>query len=197
MDPATGTDMRTDTGTVFHLGDYRPTDFIIETVDMVFALDPVATKVRAKLTMRRRPGADSAVPLSLDGDELALIAVALDDTPLEASRYEAGPAHLVIRDLPSQDAFVLTIDTEIDPQSNTKLMGLYRSSGVYCTQCEAEGFRRITYFLDRPDVLAVYTVRIEADMSVPLLLSNGNPVESGSLPDGRHYALLSLRPGGG
>jgi aminopeptidase N len=189
MDPATGTDMRTDTGTVFHLGDYRPTDFIIETVDMVFALDPVATKVRAKLTMRRRPGADSAVPLSLDGDELALIAVALDDTPLEASRYEAGPAHLVIRDLPSQDAFVLTIDTEIDPQSNTKLMGLYRSSGVYCTQCEAEGFRRITYFLDRPDVLAVYTVRIEADMSVPLLLSNGNPVESGSLPDGRHYAV--------
>jgi aminopeptidase N len=182
--------MRTETGQVFHLKDYRPTDFAIETVSMAFRLDPSATRVVSEMRMRRREGTDQAAPLVLDGDRLNLVSVSLDGEKLESQRYEATPERLTIHDLPAGEPFTLTVETEVDPSANTQLMGLYRSSDVYCTQCEAEGFRRITYFLDRPDVLAVYTVRIEADRkAAPLLLSNGNPVESGELGGGRHYAV--------
>ena len=126
----------------------------------------------------------------LDGDELRLRSVKLDGTPLAADAYVATPDGLTILQPPNRP-FVLETETEIDPSANTKLMGLYRAGNAYTTQCEAEGFRRITYFPDRPDVMAVYTTRIEADQAeVPVLLSNGNLVESGTIAGtGRHYAI--------
>lgn len=182
--------MRTETGTIFKLQDYRPTDFILSTVDLTFVLEPTATQVTATLTLQRRDGVDANAPLILDGDELALHGLQLNGEPLADQHYTASADQLEIRDLPASGPFSVTIDTIINPEANTALMGLYRSNGTYCTQCEAEGFRRITYFLDRPDVLAVYTVRIEGDAeSSPLLLSNGNCTEKGALDNGRHYAV--------
>ena len=180
--------MRTDTPPTIHrLADYRPTDYAIETVDLMFRLHPTATHVRSVLTVRRREGVPADAPLVLDGDELHLVSIALDGTPLDPSRYEATPECLTVRDLP--DAFGLMIETEVNPTANTQLMGLYRSSGTYCTQCEAEGFRRITYMLDRPDVLATYTTRIEAPDGEPVLLGNGDLVEDGALEGGGRYAV--------
>ncbi|MGN6549620.1 MAG: aminopeptidase N [Pararhizobium sp.] len=182
--------MRTDTGHVFHLSDYRPTDFILETVALDFRLDAKRTLVIAKMQFRRRPGTPVEAPLVLDGDEVRLRSLAVDGVGLDAADYNETATTLTIPNLPGQAAFVVTVETEIDPAANTQLMGLYLSSGVYTTQCEAEGFRRITYFPDRPDVLAVYTTRIEASKAeAPLLLSNGNLVEKGELSGGRHYAV--------
>ncbi len=182
--------MRTDVDHIVRLEDYRPSDFLIDRVELDVRLHPTATKVTAQLFMRPNPAGRSDVPLALDGDELNLKAIALDERGLEAGEFEASPQSLVISQ-PPQRPFRLTIETEINPTANTKLMGLYRSSGNYCTQCEAEGFRRITYFLDRPDVLAVYTTRIEAERDeAPVLLGNGNPVESGAIEGtNRHYAV--------
>ncbi len=128
----------------------------------------------------------------LDGDELTLLGAALDGAPLSATDFAATPQSLTLPN-PPRRPFTLTLETQVNPTANTKLMGLYRSSGVYCTQCEAEGFRRITYFLDRPDVLSVYTTRIEAARDeAPVLLGNGNPVEAGAVAGtNRHYADLA------
>jgi aminopeptidase N len=178
--------MKNETAPV-RLENYRAPDFAIDTVDLTFILDPHATRVTAKLALRPRGGAKD---LALVGDGVKLVSLALDGQALAADRYVATPDLLTIRDVPAAP-FSLTIVTEVDPTANTKLMGLYRSSGTYCTQCEAEGFRRITYFLDRPDVLAVYTTRIEAPKaSAPVLLGNGNPKESGDVPGtDRHFAV--------
>ncbi|HET7412702.1 MAG TPA: aminopeptidase N, partial [Pararhizobium sp.] len=182
--------MRTDTGHVFHLSDYRPTDFILEAVDLTFRLDPAHTEVVSNLTFHRRPSAAADAPLVLDGDELTLKSVELDGVALGPDRYEETETTLTLPDVPGQASFNVRIATELAPAENTQLMGLYLSSGVYTTQCEAEGFRRITFFPDRPDVLAVYTTRIEAPKAnAPLLLSNGNLKESGDLDGGRHYAV--------
>lgn len=179
--------MRTDTGQVFKLEDYRPSDFSIPQTNLTFRLSPDATRVTAVLTIERRDGAAASVPLMLDGDGLVLKRIAIEGRELAPADYLATPDQLTILKPPAR--FELLLETEIAPTSNEALMGLYRSSNVYCTQCEAEGFRRITYFLDRPDILSVYTVRIEARLDeAPLLLSNGNPVESGALTDGWHYA---------
>lgn len=179
--------MRTDTGQVFKLEDYRPSDFSIPQTNLTFRLSPDATRVTAVLTIERRDGAAASVPLMLDGDGLVLKRIAIEGRELAPADYLATPDQLTILKPPAR--FELLLETEIAPASNEALMGLYRSSNVYCTQCEAEGFRRITYFLDRPDILSVYTVRIEARLDeAPLLLSNGNPVESGALADGWHYA---------
>jgi aminopeptidase N len=179
--------MRTDTGQVFKLEDYRPSDFSIPQTGLTFRLSPDATGVTAVLTIERRDGAAASAPLVLDGDGLLLKRIAIDGHELAPADYLATPDQLTILKPPAR--FELLLETEIAPASNEALMGLYRSSNVYCTQCEAEGFRRITYFLDRPDILSVYTVRIEARLDeAPLLLSNGNPVESGALADGWHYA---------
>jgi len=181
--------MRTDTGQVFRLEDYRPSDYLIPRTELTFLLGAHDTRVTAKLSIARRDGAPLDTPLVLDGDDLVLERVSIDGRVLAADEYTATPGRLEIHRPPTQ-AFALSIETTIDPSANTELMGLYRSSAVYCTQCEAEGFRRITYFLDRPDVLSVYTVRMEADAAeAPLLLSNGNPVEAGILEGGRHFAV--------
>ncbi len=173
--------------TAVRLQDYRPPDFAIETVNLDFNLEPTKTRVTARLDLRRRSETGDLV---LVGDELRLVSVALDGEALAADRYHATADELTIRGI-GEDPVSLEIVTEIDPTANTKLMGLYRSSGTYCTQCEAEGFRRITYFLDRPDVLAVYTTRVEAAKTVaPVLLANGNLVETGDAADSsRHYAI--------
>ncbi|EAS48580.1 aminopeptidase N protein [Aurantimonas manganoxydans SI85-9A1] len=182
--------LRIEDGQTIRLEDYRPTDFILHCVDMTVRLFEGRAEIDTRLVLERREGVAEDAPLVLDGDELTLTGLALDGAVLEADAYTATPDRLTIRQAPARDRFLLDIATRTVPEENTKLMGLYRSNGIWCTQCEAEGFRRITYFLDRPDVLAPYRVRIEADRTAaPVLLSNGNPTESGDLGDGRHYAV--------
>jgi aminopeptidase N len=171
------------------LEDYRPPDWLVETVDLDVSLDPKATRVRAALKLKPNPDGAAGSPLVLDGDGLTLASLKLDGATLPAERYTATPDRLTI-DAPARP-LTLDIETIVDPSANTQLMGLYRSSGTYCTQCEAEGFRRITYFPDRPDVMAVFTTRIEADQAeAPVLLSNGNPVAAGAVAGtGRHFVV--------
>jgi aminopeptidase N len=181
--------MRTEEPRPVRLQDYRPPDWLIETVNLDVSLHPTATTVRATLKIKPNT-AGSPAPLILDGDELQLRSLVLDGKPLAAENFVATPDRLTISQVPNRP-FELTIETVVDPTSNTKLMGLYRAGETYCTQCEAEGFRRITYFLDRPDVMAVYTTRIEADKKeAPILLSNGNPIAQGELSGtSRHFAV--------
>ncbi len=182
--------MRTDSAEPVRLKDYRPPDYLIDKVDLDVKLDASATRVLSRLSMRPNPLGRPDAALVLDGDGLVAKAIALDGVALDPASSFVSPDRLTIA-RPPQAAFTLEIDTEIDPLANSRLMGLYRSGSAYCTQCEPEGFRRITYFLDRPDVLSVYTVRLEAERAeAPLLLSNGNRIEAGDLPGGtRHYAI--------
>ncbi|EKV31341.1 Membrane alanine aminopeptidase N [Caenispirillum salinarum AK4] len=176
--------MKTDTPRVIRLSEYAPYPFTVESLDLAFDLDPKATRVESTLKLSRT--GDSGAALELDGEDLRLVSVAIDGEALAEDRYEATDSGLRIAKVP--DAFTLTITTEIAPEDNTKLEGLYLSNGMYCTQCEAEGFRRITYFPDRPDVMTTYRVTIRADKGVnPVLLSNGNRVDAGDLDGGRHY----------
>ena len=181
--------MRTEEPRPVRLQDYRPPDWLIETVDLDVSLHPTTTTVRAKLRIKPN-AAGTPAPLVLDGEELKLRSLALDGKPLAAENFVATPDRLTIAQVPNRP-FELAIETVVDPAGNTRLMGLYRAGATYCTQCEAEGFRRITYFLDRPDVMAVYTTRIEADKKeAPVLLSNGNLVSHGDLPGtSRHFAV--------
>jgi aminopeptidase N len=167
--------------TAKYLRDYRAPDFTIDHIDLTVRLDGANTQVTALSQVRRCESA--AGRLSLDGKGLSLESVRVNG---EAVPYQVADGQLQI-DI-AQSAFELEIVTRLDPEANSSLEGLYMSDGAYCTQCEAEGFRRITYFLDRPDVLATYQVRIEADKAAfPYLLSNGNLVDSGDLAEGRHY----------
>jgi len=180
--------MRTDIAQPVHLKDYRPPDWLVETVRLDVSLHPMASRVRATLALKPNPHTASA-PLILDGDGLSLVSLRLNGNPLPPDSYVSSSDSLTIPQPPNAP-FTLEIETIVDPSANTQLSGLYRSNGTYCTQCEAEGFRRITYFPDRPDVMAVYTTRIEADKrETPVLLSNGNLVESGDTQDGRHFAV--------
>ena len=172
------------------LKDYRPPAYLVDHVDLDVQLDPTATRVHAALTIRRNPAVGKdAGPLVLDGELLSLDGIALNGKPLSEDAYALDDVSLTIHKVPAR-AFTLTLDTTINPEANKALQGLYRSRGVFCTQCEAEGFRRITFFPDRPDVLATYTCRLEADRTLaPILLANGNPTERGRLKGGRHYAV--------
>jgi aminopeptidase N len=180
--------MRTDIHPPILLKDYRPPDWLVETVMLKVSLHPSQTNVRATLALK--PNAQTAAaPLVFDGDGLSLVSLKIDGTVLAPDGYVATPDKLTIPQVPNRP-FTLEIETLVDPTANSQLSGLYRSSGTYCTQCEAEGFRRITYFPDRPDVMAVYTTRIEADKAeAPVLLANGNLIESGDMPGGRHFAV--------
>ena len=162
--------------------DYQAPLYWIDTIDLDFQLQEPQTRVTA-ITRIRRNGEHNA-PLVLDGEQLTLESIAIDGIPCE--HFEQGESSLTIFNLPAE--CVLTIVTLLDPAANTALEGLYKSGDAYCTQCEAEGFRRITYYLDRPDILARYSTRITADKAkYPFLLSNGNKVDSGDLGDGRHF----------
>ncbi len=172
-----------------HLTDYKVPPFLIDTVDLVFDLGEEKTQVKARLIMRRNPDStERDVALKLAGRDVVLKALALNGEELGRNHYEADAESLTIMIAPD-DAFTLDIETEIEPQNNTVLSGLYKSGGNFCTQCEPEGFRRITYFFDRPDVMARYTTTILADKTrYPVLLSNGNPVDHGDSTGGRHWA---------
>ncbi len=181
--------MRTEEPRTIRLQDYHPPDWLIETVELDVSLDATATKVRARLKLKPNV-AGTPAPLVLDGEDLTLARLALDGNPLAAEHFVATPDRLTIAQPPHRP-FELQIDTVVDPTGNTRLMGLYRAGATYCTQCEAEGFRRITYFLDRPDVMAVYTTRIEADKNeATVLLSNGNLTARGDVAGtNRHFAV--------
>jgi aminopeptidase N len=173
--------------TLVRRSDYQPPDFWIERVELVFLLDPERTRVRARLSGRRNEAVNPGRrPLVLHGEDLELHALRLNGSDLVIGEFEVDEHGLTVPEVPER--FELETEVELQPRANTRLSGLYLSNGIFCTQCEAEGFRRITYFLDRPDVMARYSVRIEAERArYPVLLSNGNRVESGALPGGRHF----------
>jgi aminopeptidase N len=168
------------------LVDYTPPAFSVETIELTFKLNATCTRVTNRMTVVRQQAAGDQ-PLALDGEALTLRSISVNGQRLTDAQYELSDSQLIIKSLPDRSEIV--IETEIDPAANTALSGLYLSEGAYCTQCEAEGFRRITYYLDRPDVLAVFTTRIEAEKEIPYLLSNGNKVEEGTLDDGHHYVV--------
>ncbi len=179
--------MRTDTSPAIYRKDYTPPSYWVRTVQMGFDLDPAATRVATRMTLERNP-ASREQALVLFGEELELVHIRLNDKALSRRDYVLKEG--VLRIPVELDRITLEIETLIRPDKNTSLMGLYVSSGNFFTQCEAEGFRKITYFPDRPDVMAQYTVMLRADKEkYPVLLSNGNLIEEGDLGDGRHYAL--------
>jgi len=179
--------MRTDTPQTIYRKDYTPPSYWVDTVEMGFDLDPEATHVATRMTMRRNPDSPNK-SLVLYGEALRLEQLRMNGKALSKRAYALGRGTLEIFNPP--DKFTLEIETVTHPNMNTSLMGLYVSNGNFFTQCEAEGFRKITYFPDRPDVMAKYTVMLRADKEkYPVLLSNGNLVEQGDLGDGRHYAL--------
>ncbi len=167
--------------------DYKPSNLLIHEVRLDFQLYPEHTIVKSVLSMAKNPAApQSDSNLQLDGEELELLSVAINGQAI--NNYQQNEQGLLLST--ELDEFELAIETKIFPQQNTSLEGLYQSSGKYCTQCEAEGFRKITYYLDRPDVMALFTTRIEADKAqFPYLLSNGNKIDSGDLDGGRHFAV--------
>ena len=167
------------------LKDYTKPDFEIENIHLTFDIRDGVTTVRAK-TVFKRANADASA-LVLDGQELTLKSVSLDGEKLADNRYSVDDDTLTVHDVP--DHFTLEVENDIHPEKNTALEGLYSSGGNYCTQCESEGFRKITYYLDRPDVMTKFTTRIEADKKYPILLSNGNCIDKGDLDGGRHYAV--------
>lgn len=172
--------------TIF-LKDYRVPDYVIDSTDLIIDIFDGYTIVTSMLGLRRNPSANApATELRLDGVDLELISVSLNGKQLAASDYRVDPESLLIFNTPEN--INLSIVTKIKPEENTALEGLYRSRTMYCTQCEAEGFRKITYYLDRPDVMSEFTTKVIADKKLPVLLSNGNLIDSGDTDDGRHYA---------
>jgi aminopeptidase N len=175
--------MRTETAPTIYRADYRPLAWTVERVDLHFALDPAATLVTNRMVCVRNPEAEEG-PLVLYAADLERVSLTVDGQPAEVMETELGVEVSMIG-----DQAVVDVVTRIAPDKNTTLSGLYVSRGGFFTQCEAEGFRRITCFPDRPDVMARYTVTLEADKAAcPVLLANGNLVETGELPEGRHYA---------
>ncbi len=171
-----------------HLQDYRPPDYRIETTNLEFELEEARTRVRSLMTVVcNHDRCEGIHPLVLNGRGLELKAIKIDGQSLSDRDYKIDTGSLTI--LPVPDRFTLEIETEINPRQNTELSGLYLSSGMFCTQCEAEGFRKITYYLDRPDVMSRFFTTIVADKAkYPVLLSNGNLTGSGAMKDGRHFA---------
>ncbi|GLQ17975.1 aminopeptidase N [Maritalea porphyrae] len=171
-----------------YMSDYKPSDYVLATTELDVVFAPDEMDIKARLDFSLREGVAPGTPLKLDGEHMDLVAVAIDGRALDEDEYEVTEKHLIVKKPPEE--FTLSTIVRVKPEANKALEGLYRSSGVWCTQCEAEGFRRITYSYDRPDVMSVYTVRMEADKAqAPVLLSNGNPVESGELEGNRHFAV--------
>lgn len=180
--------MRTEQPKMIYLKDYQAPDYLIDETHLTFELFEDHSLVHAQLVMRRNPARGPGLPpLVLDGQQLELLSVVLDDRALSAGDYSLTDSHLTLQ--PAADSFVVDTTVRIHPETNTALEGLYKSSGMFCTQCEAEGFRKITYYLDRPDVMSRFTTTLSAPQhAYPVLLSNGNPIASGPGEDGRHWA---------
>jgi len=178
------------TPTPIYLKDYTVPEYLIHEVELNFNLDAQHTQVVSRLTLSRNPASQTGLQsLLLNGENLVLTRVVLNDTQaLSSSDYLQTPDSLIIGNVPQNQPFTLTIENQINPEANTALEGLYLSNGMLCTQCEAEGFRKITYFLDRPDVMARFTTTLTGDKArYPVLLSNGNKIAQGDLPDNRHW----------
>ncbi|HSC66095.1 MAG TPA: aminopeptidase N, partial [Cellvibrio sp.] len=170
-----------------YLKDYQVPAYLIKTTDLRFEIYDGETVVSAMLDLYRNPDAQHpATQLTLHGADLELVSIALDGKVLTEVDYEFGEESLTIFNTPAE--FKLLTITKIKPEANTSLEGLYRSRTMYCTQCEAEGFRKITYYLDRPDVMSEFTTTVVADKKYPVLLSNGNLIDQGEAGDNRHYA---------
>ena len=180
--------MRTEQPQMIYLKDYQAPEYLIDETHLTFELFEDHTLVHAQLVMRRNPARGAGFPaLELDGQQLELLSVKLDDAELTEADYQLTDSHLILH--PSTEHFVVDTSVKIHPESNTALEGLYKSGTMFCTQCEAEGFRKITYYLDRPDVMSKFTTTVVAEQhSYPVLLSNGNPIASGPDEDGRHWA---------
>ncbi|MBM1198476.1 aminopeptidase N [Pseudomonas fragi] len=180
--------MRTEQPQMIYLKDYQAPDYLIDETHLTFELFEDHTLVHAQLLMRRNPARGPGLPaLALDGQHLELLSVSLDDIEQAADDYQLSDSHLILH--PTSEQFVVDTSVRIHPETNTALEGLYKSGGMFCTQCEAEGFRKITYYLDRPDVMSKFTTTVVAEQhSYPILLSNGNPIASGPDDDGRHWA---------
>lgn len=180
--------MRTEQPKVIYLKDYQAPEYLIDETNLTFELYEDHTLVHAQLVMRRNPErGDDLPPLVLDGQQLELLSLALDDRALQPGDYQLDDSHLTLQ--PTAKRFTVDSSVRIHPESNTALEGLYKSGKMFCTQCEAEGFRKITYYLDRPDVMSSFTTTVSAEQhKYPVLLSNGNPVASGSEEGGRHWA---------
>jgi aminopeptidase N len=167
------------------LADYSPANFTIESVNLTIELDDTCTQVINTLTINRQ--GEHQEKLILDGEKLILVSVSIDDEKLLNDQYQQLENTLVVTT--DKNSFTLTVVTEINPVDNTSLEGLFKSGGAFCSQCEAEGFRRISYYLDRPDVMAIFTTKIIADKALyPYLLSNGNKIEQGDLAENKHFA---------
>jgi aminopeptidase N len=180
--------MRTEIPQAIHLKDYEPVPYSVDKVQLDFNLGPEATRVSSLVHMRRNPAStEKSAPLVFDGEKIKLISVAIDGVKLTTDQYAISDSKLVIAVVP-QKPFTLAIVTDSNPTANTELSGLYMSNGMYCTQCEAQGFRRITYFYDRPDVMTIFKVRIEAPRAMQTLLSNGNAGKTGAIGTDRHFA---------
>ncbi|MDT4806921.1 Aminopeptidase N [compost metagenome] len=180
--------MRTEQPKVIYLKDYQAPEYLIDETNLTFELYEDHTLVHAQLVMRRNPECGEGLPpLVLHGQQLELLSLALDDRTLQAGDYQLDGEHLTLQ--PTAKNFTVDSSVRIHPESNTALEGLYKSGKMFCTQCEAEGFRKITYYLDRPDVMSSFTTTVSAEQhAYPVLLSNGNPVASGSEEGGRHWA---------
>ena len=181
--------MREATPKTVYLKDYTPPDYLIDEVELTFELDEAQTQVRANLNLRRNPlSQHDSVSLELLGEDLELISVAVDGTALADTDFVVTPEALLILKVPQDKAFTVSLENRINPKTNTALEGLYLSSSMLCTQCEAQGFRKITWFLDRPDVMTRFKTTLIADKNrYPVLLSNGNRTGQGELQDGRHW----------
>ncbi|WP_129933410.1 MULTISPECIES: aminopeptidase N [unclassified Pseudomonas] len=180
--------MRTEQPQVIYLKDYQAPEYLIDETHLTFELFEDHTLVHAQLVMRRNPARGAGLPpLELDGQQLELLRASLDDQELQPGDYQLDADSLTVQ--PKAERFTLDTSVKIHPESNTALEGLYKSGRMFCTQCEAEGFRKITYYLDRPDVMSTFTTTVIAEQHrYPVLLSNGNPIGSGPAEDGRHWA---------
>uniref|UniRef100_UPI00356AB16D M1 family aminopeptidase n=1 Tax=Pseudomonas sp. TaxID=306 RepID=UPI00356AB16D len=185
--------MRTEQPKMIYLKDYQAPDYLIDETHLTFELFEDHTLVHAQLVMRRNPACVAGDPgrdlpvLVLDGQELELLNLSLDGEELAAGDYQLDASHLSLQ--PKSASFVIDSSVRIHPERNTALEGLYKSGSMFCTQCEAEGFRKITYYLDRPDVMSKFTTTLSAEQHrYPVLLSNGNPIASGPEEGGRHWA---------
>ena len=180
--------MRTEQPKMIYLKDYQAPDYLIDETHLTFELFDDHSLVHAQLVMRRNPARGAGLPpLVLDGEQMQLLSVKLDDSDLSGDDYQLAADSLTLQ--PRSETFTVDTSVRIHPETNTALEGLYKSSGMFCTQCEAEGFRKITYYLDRPDVMSRFTTTLIADQKqYPILLSNGNPIGNGPQEDGRHWA---------
>ena len=178
--------MRDGTPKTIYRQSYQPPDFLISDVDLAFDIHEGTTRVVSKLTVERN--GQHSRPLVLDGEGLSVRSISINEDQVADSDFTYAGGKLTLETVPQRFVFGAVVD--IEPESNTSLEGLYRSRTMYCTQCEAEGYRKITFGLDRPDVLSTFTVSLSADKAVcPVLLSNGNEVARSDLEDGRHKVV--------